>query len=254
VGHHKPAYGQRRESGNGSPSAKTDDKDKPSASQQNGAEHNLNPPEPRWWGLTRFEIIMSVLTLAGVAIAIFTGLIFLKQLGEMRTDQRAWIGISAAAVGAQFPQDESQLASVPVSLSVFLANIGKTGARIVHSEFVMDYEVNGQAPDFKYDGRVRTQSTNGIIFPSSPPVQVTVPFSQGTPNEINNIKPRYLTASEYKDLRTGQGYMTVYGFATFVDIFGTSHWTHFCTFFVAPNVTVTVTAKSCVDYNDADND
>lgn len=199
-----------------------------------------------------FERTMAILTFAGVVIAIFTGLIFWKQLAEMRTDQRAWISFSAGV--AQFPKDLSFVNMVPVTVPITINNIGKTPARIVHTEFVMDYEVNGGSPDFVYENRARTIDTAGMISPNSPQL-INVMFSKAKLNKPNEpTEPRYLTGSEFNDMANGTGYMVIYAKAEFVDIFGTQHWLHYCTFFVAPNVNVTVTARQCTDYNDTDHD
>jgi hypothetical protein len=252
VGHHKPAYGQSRESNSGPPSTKTDEKHKPSGRQQGGAEHDLNPPDERWWGLTRFEWIMAVLTFAGVVIAVFTGLIFRKQLDEMRTDQRAWIRISNQQ--PIFPKDATTLNAFPVSIQISASNIGKTAARNLKIEAIIDYEVNGGSPDFIYDFRPRQITTTGILFPNAPPAEFAVSFSRAVPNPHDpQVAPRFLTDSEYSDLIKGDAYMNVYAEATYVDIFGTEHWTHFCTFFGFPGVIINVTAERCTAYNGVDN-
>jgi hypothetical protein len=209
-----------------------------------------NQSDKRWWEMTRFEWIMSVLTLAGLVIAVFTGLIFLKQLHEMRTDQRAWISFTAGAT--LFPKDAVSLNTVQVTTPITVNNIGKTAARLVKTDLVMEYDVNGSAPDFVYDQRARQVSTTGIVFPNSP-FALNVPFTRGTLNSAET-SPRFLTQAEFHDLQDGDGYMVIYGQATYVDIFGTKHWTHFCTFFSAPGVTVKVTARACTDYNDTDGD
>ena len=207
-------------------------------------------PESKVWGLTKFEWIIAVLTLAGVVIAFLTGAIFWEQLHEMKTDQRAWVTMSLGRV--QFPSNISDIGKVQVQAPLTVNNVGKTAARNLHSKVVMEYEVNGQSPEFVYDHRMRAESTSGIMFPTA---QETMPifFLEGNPNDKNGSQPRFLTPSEYQDLIKGDGYMVVYGETTYADIFGTNHWMHYCTFFVSPQaVSVTVTAKGCTDYNDTD--
>jgi hypothetical protein len=84
-----------------------------------------------------------------------------------------------------------------------------------------------------------------------PNFAVNVPFTKGIPNS-GEITARFLTQSEFHDLQDGDGYMVIYGQATYLDIFGTKHWTHFCAFFTLPGVSVKVTARECTDYNDTD--
>lgn len=207
--------------------------------------------EVKYWGLSKFEWIIAVLTAAGVVIAILTGGIFWLQLGEMKTDQRAWVTVSLKPV--QFPKDITQIKTTQVIAPIAINNVGKTAARNLVSNIVIEYEVNGQSPDFVYTNRVRTISTTGIMFPNSPQ-SVPVPFNEGKKGDTDT-HPRFLTEGEFQDLIKGDGYMVVYGETTFSDIFGTKHWLHFCNFFVAPQATdVQVSAKGCTDYNDTDHD
>ena len=208
-------------------------------------------PEHRFWDLSRFEWIMAVLTFLGLLITVFTGLILYDQLHEMKVDQRAWMSLSMGTV--QFPKDLDSIGKVPVSAPITITNIGKTAARNIHTQAVMDYEVNGSSPDFIYDRRPRSEGTTGIMFPNSPfPMPAT--FMEG--KQGGGTQPRYLTAAEYQDLTKGDGYMVVYVETTYTDIFGSQHWLHFCQFFASSQVVspVTVTSKACTDYNDTDHE
>jgi len=258
VSHHRPAYGQRNKADKNLLNTRAADHQEQSNSTKGQTNNKDQYTEGKmsivniWKTMNIFERIMAILTFAGVVIAIFTGLIFWKQLDEMKTDERAWLNISSGIV--QFPKDISSVSTVPVSVPMTINNIGKTAARTIRSEFVMDYEVNGQSPDFVYDGRVRTYSTTGIMFPNAPqPVEVAFAKAQlGNPN--GPAESRYLTPSEYQDLSNGNAYMAIYARATFADIFGTQHWLRYCTFFAAPNAKAIVTARQCTDYNDTDHD
>ena len=246
----KHAQGKNQQSKISLPATKLANKNEPTDSTKDHSEDKMNPPEKRRWGLTRFEWIISILTLLGLVIAVLTGLIFRQQLHEMRIDQRAWISLSAGST--QFPKDETAIGQVPVSLPVTINNIGKTAAHIVHGELVMDYKVNGESPDFVYTARPRETVTVGMVMPNNPQ-QVLVVFSKNKPPSGMDIEPRFLSPYEYQALTDGHGYMVVYARVTYLDIFDTEHWTQFCTFFVAPNTSVMVTAKACTDYNDTDN-
>src|SRR5262245_31582345 len=132
-------------------------------------------PERRFWKLTPFEWIMSVLTFLGLLIAFFTGLILRNQLNEMKVDQKAWMTLSIGTVN--WPKDVDNVNKVVVTAPAVVTNIGKTAARNVHIQVVMEYVVNGSSPDFVYDGRVRSDSTTGIMFPNSP-LTIPVVFSE----------------------------------------------------------------------------
>jgi hypothetical protein len=169
----------------------------------------------------------------------------------MKTEERAWISITVSNV--TFPKDESTLDQVPVSSMVNFDNVGKTVAKQVQIDAVMDYVVNGDSPDFVYASRPRNTGNSGAIFPNTPS-KVPVEFLNAprTPNS-GKPQPRFLSAYEYQSLLAGKGYMVIYAQATYIDIFGTEHWTHYCQFFVHPNSPqVDVTARKCADYNDTD--
>lgn len=207
--------------------------------------------EKKFWDMTRFERIMALLTLLGLVIAGLTGFIFWYQLDEMRTDERAWISVSTKVA---FPKDENSMKTVPVVATITYNNIGKTAARGIKVEAVVDYEMNGESPDFVYDGRPRSRSTTGIIFPNDPQ-QLPAPFLEGDPSSKTEVKNRYLVHSEFQDLNDGTSYMVVYVKADYTDIFGKKHWTHYCSFFINPNAPpVNISAKACTSYNDTDNE
>jgi hypothetical protein len=257
VGHHKPAYGKKDKPTSANPTLATD-KQGEATSRKDNSKGEMNPHEPKWLGLTRFERIMAVLTLAGVLIALLTSAIFFEQLKEMRIDQRAWVGVTSGNV--QMPKDETFIDKAQVTVNLTMDNSGKTAARTISSRFVMEYVVNGDHPEFIYQNRISTFNSTGIIFPHSPQ-PIAIGFSQGSPKSTVPTKeyergiavPRFLTKSEFDDLGNGNAYMAVYGETDYLEIFGTEHWLHYCTFFVRPNTNVVVTAKQCTDYNDTDN-
>lgn len=206
--------------------------------------------DQQWWGLSKFERIMAVLTFAGVLIAVFTGLIFWLQLGEMKTDQRAWISISPGNVS--FPKDEASAANIPVTLLLTVNNTGKTAARSVAVEAVVEYVMNGSSPEFVYEGRPRDVTFAGIIFPNSP-FPVPAEFLKGKLNSpIREL--RFLVPSEFEDLANGTAYMAAYAQVTYSDVYGRRHWLHYCSFFANPSAKpgTGVTAKECTNYNDTD--
>ena len=201
------------------------------------------------WGLSRFERIMSLLTLLGLIVAILTGFIFWEQLDQMRTDERPFVSMLPNPV--QFPKDAQAAKDFQVIATVTLKNIGKTAARKVHTELVMDYVVNGQSPDFVYDGRAKSTNTAGVIFPDNP-MAVIAGFAQLLP--AGGLEPRFLSPYEFNSLSDARGYMVLYGRTTYEDIFGTEHWTKYCVFFVPPATQGNVSAKACSEYNDTDHD
>jgi len=206
--------------------------------------------EKKFWYMSVFEWTMATLTLAGVVIAVFTGLIFRKQLQEMRTDERAWVIFSQGPL-ISFPQDVGSVATTPVIQRVNVSNTGKTPARSVYNEWVMEYVINGDSPDFVYKNRMRTFESAGMLPPNESH-HADVKFETGTSGNSRDAVFRYLTVGEYRDLVSGRAYMVVYGHSNYMDIFGTQHWLNYCNFFLPPNVVAAASARACTDYNDTD--
>lgn len=198
--------------------------------------------------MTIFERIMAVLTLAGVVIAVFTGLIFWKQLKEMRTDQRAWVSMASGSGKFAKEADGNTIVTVPMTIT----NTGKTPAKAVFNEIVVEKVKNGDSPEFIYDNRARTYNSTGTIFPNGTQ-QVTAGLLKGKLN-TNQTEPLLLTPSQVQDLTDGTYYLAIYSQTSYFDVFGTKHWLHFCAFATLSPVPIPLTAKKCTDYNDVDND
>lgn len=244
------AYDRTNDSDSSRPTLENGNKREPPKNEESNTNKKLTQPEKRWRGLTRFEWIMAILTLAGVVTAIFTGLIFWGQLKEMRRDQRAWVYVSGDAK-YDFPRDEASLDHVQIVFTVNIQDTGKTAAQAVEGDFVMEYVTNGDAPEFSYRG-LKTHISTGMISPNDP-FPVRVPFTEGVLRSFDT-SPRFLTPAEFRDLHNGNAYMAVYANITYRDIRGQDYWLHYCSWFAAPDATVTVTgAKACTDYNETDN-
>jgi hypothetical protein len=200
--------------------------------------------EHRFWELTRSEWIMAILTILGILVAALTGWIFYLQLDEMRTDERAWLSMTASQV--HFPDLGS---TVPLHVTLTLTNTGKTVVRKLFGEFTVEYVVNGDSPDFDYSHKLRRFQSGGAMIPNAPE-RFDVIFETQLPGKP--VEPRFLTPSEYNDLKHGNAYMVVIGRNTYEDIFGRRHWLHTCSFFIAPEPIepIHVSAQRCTDYND----
>jgi hypothetical protein len=169
----------------------------------------------------------------------------------MRTDERPWIKANDPnPTQIKFPQSRESVDQTDVTVQLIVDNIGKTAARSLDSEWVMEYVTNGDSPEFVYDNRARSFVTTGIVFPHDP-FTISVVFMKGKLNS-KETEPRYLVPSEFDGLSTGKAYMAVYGKADYSDIWGNKHWLHYCYWFVAPSATTPVTAKACTQYNDTD--
>lgn len=200
--------------------------------------------EHRFWELTRSEWMMATLTLLGIFVAALTGWIFYLQLDDMRTDERAWLSIISAQ--SHVPNIGS---ASPLYVTLTFANTGKTVARKLFGEFTVEYVVNGDSPDFNYASRYRQFQSGGTVIPNTPE-SFDVGFKTKLPGKPEEA--RFLTPSEYNDLKHGSAYMVVIGRNTYEDIFGRKHWLHYCSYFVTPGDPIPphLSTEACAAYND----
>jgi hypothetical protein len=110
--------------------------------ESDSSTHSENQ-QPRWWGLTRFEWVISGLTLLAVVIAGLTGGILWKQIKDSQLDGRAWV------VARQNGPIQAA-ANKALALPIRATNIGKTPAKQVTGMYYIEVVKNGEAPDFGY--------------------------------------------------------------------------------------------------------
>jgi hypothetical protein len=87
----------------------------------------------RFWSMSRSEWVMAVLTLMGIIVACLTGAIFWKQLGAMKTDQRAWVVMNMPPVNPEPTRetfaDGVIITALTLTVPVTVLNTGKTPAK-----------------------------------------------------------------------------------------------------------------------------
>jgi hypothetical protein len=102
----------------------------------------------------------------------------------------------------------------------------------------------------KLDYRVPRHVTTGILFPNDRPqdgpLERISPSRSGGGFEFDPI-----TETEVGQFNKGDVYFVVEAIFTYKDGFG-DHWTHYCEFLAKPG-SGAFKAKTCTDYNDADN-
>jgi hypothetical protein len=200
--------------------------------------------------MTISERTMTVLTLAGLIIAGLTGGIFWKQLKEMRTDQRAWLSITSGVGNvATDPSSGNSTVAIPVTI----ANTGKTPAKRVTTEVVVEKVHNGDSPEFIYDNRALTRGSTGTIFPGGF-YKIEAALLKGVLNRPDQTENILLTPSQFKELEDGTSYIAVYSRTSYVDVFDTTHSLYYRAFATLSPTVIRLTAKRCTDYNDVDND
>jgi hypothetical protein len=159
---------------------------------------------------------------------------------QMRQDQRPWVKIGFPPNGPTSdpskPMAKMTLESgKPIAVPLRFINTGKTPARMVESDILVEIARHGERMRFPVEPhepltkRARTTVGNhmetGVLFPD----QFTEAVVTRARREDNgSLGPRPLTFSEAKDLIEHETLIYVYGRINYSDGFGVLHWTKFC--------------------------
>jgi hypothetical protein len=196
--------------------------------------------QPRWWGLTRFEWVISCLTLLAAIIAGLTGIILWKQVKESQIDQRAWIVARQNGTIQALP-DEA------LALPIRASNVGKTPARNIVGRYYVDVIKNGEAPNFDYNERRPLHKMySGDLFPNDN-VDTFAQRYVAKPESQTDTLVWALSDTEYRQLMRGTSYVAVHGILTYEDVFRVRHWKTFCMWF--PFASVDYSTGACVAHN-----
>jgi hypothetical protein len=186
----------------------------------------------RWNKLLALGTFLALLLSTG-----FAGLQWYEMRRALMVDQRAWVSV----VGP--PNFPLEGAAIPASIQI--ANTGKTPAKHVEGHVIATVLKKGEEPSFDFStGHPHTKIRTGVIFPNAP-FNVTIPVARYGPHSEETIVP---TPELRQEIANGESFIVFIGKISYVDIFGTSHWTSFCT--EAGSATGDV--KKCVSYNDVD--
>jgi hypothetical protein len=165
---------------------------------------------------------------------------------QMREDQRAWIKTS---LDPTMTFTENQ----PFITQLHFENIGKTSARNIATEIVVEKLSVKEEPSLSYKaGKARDIGTSGIVFPHEP---FAVPAELLKMKSSDNLGTEQiiLSKTDVEDLRDGKTYIAIFARTRYSDIFGVRHVSTFCSFHAPSVVPVEVMAKGCSDYNSVDN-
>jgi hypothetical protein len=157
----------------------------------------------------------------------------------MRVDQRAWVSIVIPTV---YPLDGT---SIPVVTQI--QNTGKTPATGVEGDYVATVLKKGEHPalgDFSV-GNPHNRLFGGAVFPNSP-IPTTLSVVRYGPATAEPIVP---DSTLRQDIANGNRFIIFYGKITYHDVFGTQHWTQFCT---GSGTAILEELKKCITYNDVD--
>jgi hypothetical protein len=186
-------------------------------------------------------VLESTAVFAGLAVLIVYACQLRVMQHQLKLDQRAWVGF---VLPDKFPLEGT---SIPATLQI--TSFGKTPARQVEANMIATVYKKGQQPDFNLGiGHAYNRVYTGVVFPNAPfPITIQVKkYNPFPPAEI--ISPADLS----KELAAGTSYIIFLGEIKYLDIFGESHWTHFCTGTGIAMVTELDILKKCTTYNDVD--
>jgi hypothetical protein len=155
---------------------------------------------------------------------------------QMRQDQRAWIKLD-------MPDKVHFEAYKTVEISVRVTNIGKTVARNVRVDVVIQKLPVNKAPSLTFDKAIESTTTVGVEYPNDPE-----PMFARWYLESGNLG--ILSIDDIQDKVIGKIYFVFYARARYVDIFGTKHVTTFCERSITP---VPTFSRTCSDFNGTDN-
>lgn len=212
------------------------------------------------WRMTTYEILNTVITGAGVAVAITVLIVYALQLKAMRAatnaaqqsaeaavgavetariDQRAWIGGITITTKPATPQIGEVL-----SIEVTIRNVGKTPAKQVEGHVVVEPVASGASPKFEYAGDLSIKL--GLLQPNTDYLAILYPARSASTGQ-----PAPLTGEVYSALQKGESRLYVHGRLDYRDIFKRSHWTTFCYSLRPPQFAFW---DACAEHNDSDDE
>lgn len=183
----------------------------------------------------RFETATLIVAVSAV---LFAGLQWYEMRKTLLLDQRPWVSV----VGP--PNFPLEGAFIPASIQI--ANTGKTPAKQVQGDIVATVLKKGEEASFDFSkGHAHDRMYTGAVFPNGL-FNITFPVVRYGPQTSETIIP---TPELRQEIANRESFIVFYGRITYLDTFGTSHWTSFCT----GTGSAMGDLKKCVSYNDVDN-
>jgi hypothetical protein len=261
VRHKKRPHGHESKSHpDSNPPSDSIEKHKDTKPSYDEAKNKQTPPEKRFWNMSRAEWTMAVLTFIGIVVACLTGAIFWEQLGAMKTDQRAWVTLTFPNPTPEPTRttaaDGATITGVTITIPITAVDTGKTPAKHYSVDIAVEEVPITKTSTLSYAGPI-SRTVTGIMFPNSPLI-INAGLLEATPNApdaINGVVSKTLTPVQFQSLVDGKEckeYMILYAKSSYIDIFGTPHWHHYCVFWTYSVKPVTAPSKNCTDYNDVD--
>jgi hypothetical protein len=183
------------------------------------------------WTVAGFTAVLAL-------FAICQGIAIWGQWREMKLDQRAWLSMSTSV--------NPIAKDMPITALIHVENIGKTPAKHVLTEVVIEKLKVTDSPSFDYVAIVDNSLVN-LIFPRSVDEWIAMRGDRRNPPK--------LTDTELGALKNGDYYVAVFAKVSFSDVNNTPHWVHFCAWktFDESGKLSAVQTRVCTEYNDIDN-
>jgi hypothetical protein len=191
-----------------------------------------------WW--------MVIFTGSAVLFAGISAVLLYRQLDDAHrnfvVDERAWIKVNSST-----PQATE---GAPVTISITFTNTGKTPAKNVDSQFLIEVLPREQMADLSHypSGNAIVRISTGLLVPGDTTAQWPAVFFTGIGADVH---PKLLNHNDYMRLVNGADYVVLRDIVTFDDIFGVSHWVHYCKWETLGHGEYP--AKNCTAYNGTDN-
>lgn len=158
---------------------------------------------------------------------------------NFQRDERAWMAFKFMEGGITFTLQKSFL--VPTQL----VNTGKTPAKNVRGNIVVDVFRKGEPLNFTYTaGHAHYAIQAGTIFPSG---GITESF-EAIKHGQDKAEPIIFTVPLKDELFNAQAFLVVHGRIEYRDIFGAEHWTTYCRYVLHPELI----SSECTRYNNTD--
>ena len=153
-------------------------------------------------------------------------------------DQRAWLAFSFG----KYTYTSGQ----PLLTVYKVTDTGRTPARNVNGVVVTHFMKSGEKPTFTYDHW--TSADLGTMLPGIPQNAASYLLPSGAPKGAH-VDPLKLSRDMALQLKSGTGYIIVYGKIDYDSVFGAHHWVTFCQ---GSGPSEFTHPQECVDYNQVD--
>jgi hypothetical protein len=178
-----------------------------------------------------------------------------RQLEVMRTDERAWVEAHIAEPPPDsHPERPLMAVGSPIVVPMTIKNVGKTPARgVTVLTWVVAEPALVPVPlqcIYEPEDCPAIKRKFGILLPND----VVPGTGYRTDRDLGQVVATSEEAMGYQNYTV---YTAVFGVITYRDVFGMSHWTHFCAWHAKPapqGLRASYNTEACAEFNDAGDD